>query len=68
MKCFILVDDVLDMEVFWASGIFCGPNIAVVEALEAAYSISPRNGVVGCVRVVIEQVIPVQRHWNYFKI
>ena len=56
-------DDIPDFLVMQEVGLPCCPQDAVAEIKEISKYISHKNGGMGCVRDVIEQVIKVQGKW-----
>jgi len=56
-------DDLPDLEVMQMAGIACCPADAVEEIKAVSDYISPRQGGMGCVRDVIEQVLRLQGRW-----
>jgi len=60
-------DDIPDIPAMAVVGLACCPADAVIEVKEVAQYISPLNGGFACVRDVIEKVLKVNNHWNYYK-
>jgi 3-deoxy-D-manno-octulosonate 8-phosphate phosphatase (KDO 8-P phosphatase) len=58
-------DDLPDYEVMTKCGLPCCPSDASLEIKEISDYISDKTGGNGCVRDVIEQVMKVQKKWNY---
>jgi len=57
-------DDLPDLPVMKEVGLAACPQDAVPEIKEVSHYISHRNGGMGCVRDVIEQVLRVQGKWD----
>lgn len=56
-------DDIPDYEVMKLVGLPCCPADAVAEIKEISAYISHRNGGMGCVRDVVEQILKAQNKW-----
>lgn len=56
-------DDIPDYEVMQKCGLPCCPSDAAEEIKHASVYVSPREGGMGCVRDVVEQVLRAQGHW-----
>lgn len=58
-------DDIPDIPVMEKSGVSSCPQDAVSDVKNKVDYISHKNGGCGCVREIIEQVLRVQKKWNY---
>ena len=58
-------DDIPDIPVMEKSGVSSCPQDAVSDVKKKVDYISHKNGGCGCVREIIEQVLRVQKKWNY---
>ena len=56
-------DDIPDYEVMQKCGCPCCPADAAVEIKQTSLYVSPKEGGMGCVRDVVEQVLRAQGHW-----
>ena len=65
-KILFMGDDLPDLMVLGKVGMPCCPADAVSEVKQISKYISPYRGGSGCVRDVIEKVLKLNNHWNYY--